>query len=54
MSHHTLTREQRVPGTPDEVFGFFAEPANLEAITPPWLNFRIDDAAADRDARRAR
>ncbi len=36
-----LTREQILPGAPDEVFGFFADAANLEAITPPWLGFRI-------------
>jgi ligand-binding SRPBCC domain-containing protein len=38
---HTLTRTQRVEGTPDEVFAFFADAGNLEAITPPWLRFRI-------------
>jgi ligand-binding SRPBCC domain-containing protein len=37
----TLTREQILPGDPDAVFGFFADAFNLEAITPPWLRFRI-------------
>ena len=41
FGYHTLRREQRLPGTPDEVFPFFAEAGNLEAITPPWLSFRI-------------
>ena len=36
-----LAREQRLPGTPDEVFPFFADARNLEAITPPWLGFRV-------------
>jgi ligand-binding SRPBCC domain-containing protein len=37
----TLEREQILPGDPDAVFGFFADAFNLEAITPPWLRFRI-------------
>lgn len=36
-----LRREQTLPGGPDEVFPFFADAGNLEAITPPWLSFRI-------------
>jgi ligand-binding SRPBCC domain-containing protein len=38
---HILRREQELPGRPEEVFAFFADAANLEAITPPWLRFAI-------------
>lgn len=41
MSDYELHREQFVPKPVDEVFAFFADAGNLEAITPPWLNFRI-------------
>ncbi len=38
---HTLRREQWIPRPIEEVFAFFADTHNLEAITPPWLGFRI-------------
>jgi len=41
LRYHVLRREQRLPGTPDEVFPFFADAQNLEAITPPWLGFEV-------------
>jgi ligand-binding SRPBCC domain-containing protein len=41
FGYHTLVREQRLPGPPDEVFPFFADAGNLEAITPPLLRFRV-------------
>lgn len=41
MTVHLLTREQRLPGAPESVFPFFAAARNLEAITPPWLGFRV-------------
>jgi ligand-binding SRPBCC domain-containing protein len=30
-----------VPRQREEVFAFFADAFQLEAITPPWLNFRV-------------
>jgi ligand-binding SRPBCC domain-containing protein len=41
LSVHILRREQRLPGTPEQVFPFFADAQNLEAITPPWLGFSV-------------
>ena len=41
LRYHVLRREQRLPGTPDAVFPFFADAHNLEAITPPFLGFRV-------------
>jgi hypothetical protein len=39
-----LERAQVVPVEIDEAFAFFADPWNLEAITPPWLGFQILEA----------
>ena len=41
MDVHTLTREQRLPGTPADVFAFFADARHLKAITPPMLRFAL-------------
>jgi len=41
MKDQVFAAEQLVPVPRDEVFAFFSTPANLEAITPPWLRFRI-------------
>ena len=41
MRIHVLEREQVVARSRDDVFSFFAEPANLQALTPPWLHFEI-------------
>lgn len=46
MKIYTLFREQLIPRPLDETFSFFAEPRNLEAITPPWLRFEIVSAPA--------
>ena len=41
MRVHTLIREQHLPHPPAEVFPFFANALNLEAITPPLLRFKV-------------
>jgi ligand-binding SRPBCC domain-containing protein len=47
MRHHELERTQIVPGELVDVFAFFKDPKNLEAITPPWLNFEVRSSTSE-------
>lgn len=41
MATYVLVREQFLPRGVQEVFAFFADAGNLDAITPDWLSFSI-------------
>lgn len=41
MTIHEFKTELWLPVDRESVFEFFADARNLEAITPPWLNFKI-------------
>jgi ligand-binding SRPBCC domain-containing protein len=41
MKIHTLNRSQHLSRRPRDAFELFADAHNLEAITPPWLSFRV-------------
>jgi ligand-binding SRPBCC domain-containing protein len=41
MRVRTLATEVWLPRPRDEVFAFFADAHNLDALTPPWLRFRV-------------
>ena len=41
MRVHVLERDQLLLRPREEVFAFFADARNLEAITPPWLHFGV-------------
>ena len=47
-----LERALVVPGSLNDVFAFFSDPSNLEAITPPELRFAIVEAPASLSAGR--
>jgi ligand-binding SRPBCC domain-containing protein len=38
---HVLERRQRLDLPAERAFAFYADARNLEAITPPWLAFRV-------------
>jgi ligand-binding SRPBCC domain-containing protein len=38
---HYLHREQTIPATLDKVWTYFADPHNLNELTPPNMNFEI-------------
>jgi ligand-binding SRPBCC domain-containing protein len=47
MKTRRLEAQLWLPRSRDEVFRFFADPNNLERITPPWLHFEfLTDHAA--------
>ena len=41
MRIHEYQSELWLPLPPEQLFSFFADAANLDAITPPWLHFHI-------------
>jgi ligand-binding SRPBCC domain-containing protein len=41
MRVHEFQSELWLPPPPEKLFPFFADASNLEALTPPWLNFKI-------------
>ncbi len=41
MRVHVMRREQHIDRPPAEVFAFFADAFNLEALTPPLLRFEV-------------
>jgi len=41
MRVREFSTELWLPLPPEKLFPFFADAANLNALTPPWLNFNI-------------
>ncbi len=43
----TLKQQQYLPVSPEQAWAFFSNPANLNAVTPPGLDFRITSEVPD-------
>lgn len=41
MKLYRLERSQTIPAGEEQVWNFFADPANLQQITPAWLHFSV-------------
>lgn len=41
MREELVLITQDLPSARPEVFRFFADPANLQRLTPPWLRFKV-------------
>lgn len=41
MRVREFSTELWLPPAPEQLFPFFADAANLDTLTPPWLNFHI-------------
>lgn len=51
---YSLERRQIIRADLAEVFAFFKDPRNLEAITPPWLGFQVVQASSPHISRGTR
>ncbi len=45
---HIYEQEQWFPQKKEELFPFFSEAKNLEAITPDFLNFKVDEVSTEK------
>ncbi|MBX2979948.1 MAG: SRPBCC family protein [Flavobacteriales bacterium] len=50
MARHILEREQFLPISLEQAWGFFSTPRNLALITPPEMGFVIQEPFDGRDA----